>query len=106
MGNFYLTVNMKDRIMSTSSVLLDQNFNANDVDLMVFEPSVLFPPPQFGGGGRWHGAKLVNMCGRNCERGLWEMKTLARNCQRNWGIVETVLKHGFFACQELPNAFQ
>ena len=36
--------------MSTSISLLDQNFNANDVDIMVFEPSVL-SPPQFGGGG-------------------------------------------------------
>ena len=45
-----------NRIMSTSIILLDQNFNANDVDLMVFEPSVLSPPPQFGvGGNRWHG---------------------------------------------------
>ena len=33
--------------MSTSVILLDQNFNANDVDILVFEPSVLFP--QFGG---------------------------------------------------------
>ena len=30
--------------MSTSIILLDQNFSANDVDIMVFEPSVLFPP--------------------------------------------------------------
>ena len=37
--------------MSTSIIILDQNFNANDVDIMVFEPSVLFPPAQFGGGG-------------------------------------------------------
>ena len=29
--------------MSTSIILLDQSFNANDVDIMVFEPSVLFP---------------------------------------------------------------
>ena len=36
--------------MSTSITLLDQNFSVNDVDIMVFEPSVLFPPPQFGGG--------------------------------------------------------
>ena len=41
-----------DRIMSTSIILLDQNFNANYVEIMVFEPSFLFPPhqPQFGGG--------------------------------------------------------
>ena len=30
--------------MLTSIILLDQNFSANDVDIMVFEPSVLFPP--------------------------------------------------------------
>ena len=29
--------------MSTSIILLDQNFNANDVNILVFEPSVLFP---------------------------------------------------------------
>ena len=37
-----------DRIVSTSIILLDQKFNANDVDILVFEPSVLFPR-QFGG---------------------------------------------------------
>ena len=37
------TVNVIDRIMSTSNILLDQNFNANDVDIMVFEPSVFSP---------------------------------------------------------------
>ena len=37
--------------MSTSIILLHQNFNANDVDIMVFEPSVLFPPAAVGGGG-------------------------------------------------------
>ena len=37
--------------MSTSNVLLDQNFNGNDVDIMVFGPSVLSTPPQFGWGG-------------------------------------------------------
>ena len=40
-----------DRIMSISITLLDQNFSVNDVDIMVFEPSVLFPPPQFFLGG-------------------------------------------------------
>ena len=30
--------------MSTSIYLLDQNFNANDADIMVFEPCVLSPP--------------------------------------------------------------
>ena len=37
--------------MSTLIDLLDQNFSANDVDIMVFEPSVLSPippPPQLG----------------------------------------------------------
>ena len=29
--------------MSTSIILLHQNFNANYVDMMVFEPSVLSP---------------------------------------------------------------
>ena len=33
-----------DRIMSTSINLLDQNFNANDVDIVVFVPSFLFFP--------------------------------------------------------------
>ena len=39
--------------MSTSIILLDQNSYANNVDVMVFEPSVLSTPtpPQFGGGG-------------------------------------------------------
>ena len=37
--------------MSTSIILLDQNFNAN-VNIMVFEPSVVSPPPQLGGGKR------------------------------------------------------
>ena len=37
--------------MSISIMLLDQNSNANDVDIMVFETSVLFPPPVFWGGG-------------------------------------------------------
>ena len=39
--------------MWTSISLLDQNFNANDVDIMVFEPSVLFLPATvfFRGGG-------------------------------------------------------
>ena len=45
MSNFYLTVNVMDRIMSTSIILLDQNFSANYVDIMVFEYSVLFAPP-------------------------------------------------------------
>ena len=36
--------------MSTLIILLDQNFNANYIEMIVFEPSVLFhPPPQFGG---------------------------------------------------------
>ena len=40
--------------MSTSIILLDQNFNAKDVDIEVFEPC-LNPTPRtlffFGGGG-------------------------------------------------------
>ena len=48
-----MTVNVMDRIMSTSFIILDQNFNANYVDIMVFEPSVLFPPRRnLGGGGK------------------------------------------------------
>ena len=43
-SNEQLTVNVMDRNMSTSITLLDRNFNANDVDIMVFEPCVLFPP--------------------------------------------------------------
>ena len=42
--NFQLTVNVMDRIMSTSIILLDQNSNANDVDIKVFEPCNLFRP--------------------------------------------------------------
>ena len=45
-----MTVNVMDRIMSTSIIILDQNFNANYVDIMVFEPSVLFPPAAVWGG--------------------------------------------------------
>ena len=40
--------------MSTSIISLDQNFNANDVDIMVFEPSCfygLIHPDAVGGGG-------------------------------------------------------
>ena len=37
--------------MSTSIILLDQNTNANNVDIMVFEPSLLFPPAAVWGGG-------------------------------------------------------
>ena len=40
-----------DRIMSTSIIIFDQNFNANYVDIMVSEPSVLFPPAAVWGGG-------------------------------------------------------
>ena len=36
-------INVMDRIMSTSIFLLDQNSNANDVDMMVFEPAS-YPP--------------------------------------------------------------
>ena len=58
MSNFQLTVIVMNRIMLTSIILLKQTFNANDVDIMVFELSVLFDPPPppapqffFGGGG-------------------------------------------------------
>ena len=37
--------------MSTSIILLDQNFNANYVDIMAFESSVLFPPAAVWGVG-------------------------------------------------------
>ena len=36
--------NVIDKIMSTSIILLDQTFNANYVDIMVFEPSIFFSP--------------------------------------------------------------
>ena len=59
-----MTVNVMDRIMSTSIIILDQNFNANYVDIMVFEPSVLFPPPpQFGGGGIEHMVPIIYLNG-------------------------------------------
>ena len=54
MSNYQLTVNVIDRIMSTSIILLDQNSNANDVDIMVFEPCVLFSPCGCLGGGIEH----------------------------------------------------
>ena len=38
--------------MSTSIILLDKNFNVNDVDIMIFEPSALFPPAAVEGGGK------------------------------------------------------
>ena len=41
-----------DSVMSTSNILLDQNTNANDVDMMVFEPFVLFPPAAVWGGDK------------------------------------------------------
>ena len=37
--------------MSTSIILLDQNTNVNNVDIMVFEPSLLIPPCRSLGGG-------------------------------------------------------
>ena len=42
-----------DRIMSTSIILLDQNFNASNVDIMVFKPCVLFPRPRRSLGNKW-----------------------------------------------------
>ena len=60
--------------MSTSIILLDQSFNANDVDIMVFEPSVLFPsaPPQFVGG-------IDNMA----RHIYWTFKTSPEYCPGN-----------------------
>ena len=37
-----------DMIMSTSIILLGQIFNPNDVNIMAFEPSALFPSQLFG----------------------------------------------------------
>ena len=37
--------------MSTSIILLDQNFDANDVDITVFQHSILFSPAAVWGGG-------------------------------------------------------
>ena len=37
MRSLQLAVNVKDSIMSVSIILLDQTFNANDADIMVFE---------------------------------------------------------------------
>ena len=48
MSNFQLSVDLMDRIMSTSIILLDQNFIASDV-IMVFEASVLSPAAVWGG---------------------------------------------------------
>ena len=45
-----MTVNVMDRTMSTSITLFYQNFNANDVDIMVFEPCVIIPPATAWGG--------------------------------------------------------
>ena len=36
--------------MSTSIISLDQNSNANGVDIIVFEPSLSFPPAAVWGG--------------------------------------------------------
>ena len=45
--------------MSTSIILLEQNFNANDVEILVFKPCVSFP---LCGrlGGETHGPKFLN----------------------------------------------
>ena len=40
-----------DKSMTTSITLLDQKFNANHVNIMVFEPCILFPPAAAWGGG-------------------------------------------------------
>ena len=39
--------------MSTSNVLLDYYSNANDVDIMVFEPCGVFPPAAVWGAGEY-----------------------------------------------------
>ena len=53
MGNFELTVNVIDWIMSTSIILLDQNSNANDVDIWYLNLVPYFPLWPLGGGGGW-----------------------------------------------------
>ena len=47
--------------MSTSIILLDQNFNGNDVDIMVFEPCFFFPAAFLGEGGYflWGGGGIT-----------------------------------------------
>ena len=47
-----------DRIMSTSIILLDQNFNTNYVDIIVFKPSVLLPLAALYI-NRWHGPSAI-----------------------------------------------
>ena len=51
------TPNVMDRVMSISIISLDQNFNANDVDIMVFEPSCFLwsylPRSSLGGEMTW-----------------------------------------------------
>ena len=36
-------------VQNSLNYFIGPNFSANDVDIMVFEPSVSSPPPQFGG---------------------------------------------------------
>ena len=52
--NFQQLINVKNGIMLTSITLLNQNFSANHVDIMVFEHRFLSPPaaPFFWGGIR------------------------------------------------------
>ena len=48
--------------MPRSVILLDQVFNANDVDIMVFESCVLFPPAAaWGGGGIEHMVQILEI---------------------------------------------
>ena len=59
--------------MSTSIILLDQNSNSNDVDIMVFQPCVVFPPCRRLGGGMvelntWSKFCIVSEKGADLEK--------------------------------------
>ena len=62
-----------DRIMSTSIILLDQNSNANDVDIMVFEASLLFPRGRWGGGQKLPRPQIQTML-----LAVWNERVVAR----------------------------
>ena len=64
-----MTVNVVDWIMSTSIIFLDEFFNANDVDIMVFEPCVLFHP-----GAAWD--EIQNMVRQMICRTLCSFRTI------------------------------
>ena len=65
--------------MSTSIILLDQNFNANNVAIMVFEPSVSIndppPPPQLGGDRRHGPKKLIKKNKNQFEKLFIDLNT-------------------------------